>query len=397
MKLKQYLKRVFVLLVVISTLIFFTCPQVKNINGNTNESKSLKPSALGWIGGGGNGWKITNGSSSGTDYQSFNKTYKVFVDTSGNIYISDYMNHRVCKWDKDGNAIGWLGGGSDGWKTGSAPGSGGIDYKSFKNPKGVFVDSSGNIFVTDTANNFISKWDKDGNAIGWLGGGSDGWKTGSAPSNGTDYRSFYNPEDVFVDNSGYIFIVDGTNNRISKWNSSGTAIGWIGGGSDGWKTGAAPSSGLDYQSFNDPRGLYIDSSGNIIIAESINSRVSKWDKDGNAIGWLGGGSNGWKTGSAPSSGLDYQSFSSPHDVSLDSLGNILIIDGSKNSICKWDKDGNAIGWIGYGSNGWKTTTIVQSFLNDYQSFSSPYGLYVDISNNIYVSDFDNHRICKWEQ
>ncbi|MCD4657442.1 MAG: right-handed parallel beta-helix repeat-containing protein, partial [Planctomycetes bacterium] len=246
--------------------------------------------AIGWIGGGSNGWKTTKGTSPGTDFQSFNKTCGVFVDSAGNIYITEDFNNRISKWDNNGNAIGWIGGGSNGWKTGNAPATSGTDYQSFNFPQSAFVDSSGNIYIVDYRNHRICKWDSSGNAIGWIGGGSNGWKTGSAPIAGTDYQSFKYPLACYVASDGNLYVADSGNHRVSKWNANGNAIGWIGGGSSGWKTATGPLSyGSDYQSFRDNVGVCVDTSGNIFISEYGNSRVSKWDSAGNAIGWIGGG------------------------------------------------------------------------------------------------------------
>ena len=284
--------------------------------------------AIGWIGGGSNGWKVYSGTSYSSNYQSFHYPSAVFIDSAGYIYVGDSSNYRICKWDSSGNAVGWIGGGSNGWKTGTAPSNYGTDYQSFKAPKAVFVDQAGCIYVTDQDNNRICKWDASGNAIGWIGGGSNGWKTGNAPSSGTDYRSFSLPVGVYVDSAGYIYVADDYNHRISKWDASGNAIGWIGGGSNGWKTGTAPSYGRDYQSFTYTRWVYLDSYGNIYVADQGNNRICKWSSSGNAIGWIGGGSNGWKTGTAPSNGSDYQSFKVPSCIFVNSVGDIFINDSN---------------------------------------------------------------------
>lgn len=113
--------------------------------------------AIGWIGGGSNGWKSTSGASTGTDYQSFRFPRGVYLDSSGNIYVADYLNHRISKWNSSGNAIGWIGGGSNNWKTTSGA-SQGSDFQRFRWPYGVFVDSSGNIYVADKDGHRISKW-----------------------------------------------------------------------------------------------------------------------------------------------------------------------------------------------------------------------------------------------
>ncbi|MBD3361776.1 hypothetical protein GF358_03210, partial [Candidatus Woesearchaeota archaeon] len=200
--------------------------------------------------------------------------------------------------------------------------------------------------------------------------------------------------------AGNIYIADRANRRISKWNSAGSAIGWIGGGSNGWKTTSGAAAGSDYQSFNfggiidSCAGVFVDTSGNIYIADFRNDRVCKWDSSGNAIGWIGGGSNGWKTSVGASAGRDYQSFDHPTTVCLDSLGNIYIANYAR--ISKWNSAGNAIGWIGDGSNGWKINDITPSLNSDYQSFASPRGIFVNSSGTIFIADTLNHRISKWQ-
>jgi hypothetical protein len=173
-------------------------------------------SAVGWIGGGSDGWKTASGASSGNGYQNFNRPCGICIDTSGNIYVADSINHRVSKWDSDGNAIGWIGGGSNGWKTTTVALSG-DGYQSFYNPYGIFVDASGNIYVAEYSNHRVSKWDSEGNAVGWIGGGSSGWKTTSGDSSGYGYQGLYYPSGVFVDSTGDIFVADTYNNRICKW------------------------------------------------------------------------------------------------------------------------------------------------------------------------------------
>src|SRR5205085_575993 len=102
-------------------------------------------------------------------------------------------------------------------------------YQSFNNPQGLFVDSSVNIIIADAGNNRITKWDSSGNAIGWIGNATNGWQTGTGATTGpgapNDYQSFKNPQALFIDASGTIFVADGGANRITKWDSSGNAIG----------------------------------------------------------------------------------------------------------------------------------------------------------------------------
>ena len=81
---------------------------------------------------------------------------------------------------------------------------GGADGK-FDHPKGVAVDSSGYVYVTDDNNNRIQKFDSNGRFITkW---GTEGHANGQ----------FKNPKGVAVDSSGYVYVADDNNNRIQKF------------------------------------------------------------------------------------------------------------------------------------------------------------------------------------
>ncbi|MFC1800608.1 Ig-like domain-containing protein [Nanoarchaeota archaeon] len=360
---------------------------------NVNITINNIAAALGWIGGGQNGWQTGNAPSAANDYQSFDSLSGVFVDSNGDIYVADSNNNRISKWNSNGNAVGWLGGARNGWQTGAAPAAA-DDYQSFDSPSGVSVDSNGDIYVADTLNNRVSKWDSSGNAVGWFGIGN-GWQTvaGTVPTNLR--RRFNGPMDIYVDSNGDIYVADTNNHRVSKWNSSATHIGWIGSAQNGWWTTSGGTAGSDYQSFDLPSGVFVDSSGNIYVGDSNNDRISQWDSSANAQGWLGGATNGWQTSTAPTSGTDYQSFDNPTGVFLDSNGNMYVSDSVNNRISKWNGSGNAQGWVGGGQNGLQTGNS-PTWGTDYQSFDNPVGIYVTSTGAIYIADKANHRISKWQ-
>jgi hypothetical protein len=352
-------------------------------------------SAIGWIGGGSDGWKTANGASSGSNYQSLCSPESVYIDSSGNIYVAEYDSNRISKWDANGKAIGWIGGGINSWQTSSGASSGN-GYQNFYHPSGVFVDSAGYIYVADSGNHRVSKWKSNGEAQGWIGGGSNGWKITTSSSSGSAYQYFNCPNGVSLDSSGNIYVVEYNNHRISKWNASGEAQGWIGGGSNGWKITAGSSSGSAYQYFNYPNGVSLDSSGNIYVAENNNYRISKWNASGEAQGWIGGGSNGWKKANGASSGNVYQCFEQPQGVFVDTRGDIYVTDLYNDRISKWDSSGVAQGCIGVGSNGWQKSGAT-GFGSEYRYFTYPEGIFVDISGDIYIADTYNNRISKWHQ
>ncbi len=83
------------------------------------------------------------------DVLGFRNPLGVAVDESGNIYVAEYGNHRIQKFDSEGNLLAR-------WGT-RGPGDGQFDH-----PRGVAVDGSGNVYVADTGNNRIQKFDSGG-------------------------------------------------------------------------------------------------------------------------------------------------------------------------------------------------------------------------------------------
>jgi hypothetical protein len=233
--------------------------------------------------------------------------------------------------------------------------------------------------------------------VGWIGGGSSGWQTSnSAPSYGSGEAYFNYPYGVYVDSSGNIYVADGNNFRIDKWNSSGQVVGWIGGGSSGWQmSNSAPSSGSGEAYFTVPKGVYVDASGNIYVADDENYRICKWNSSGQVVGWIGGGNSGWQTNSTASAGSGEAYFYDPYDVYVDSSSNIYAADWDNSRICKWNSSGVVQGWVGGGYSGWQTSNSAPSSGSGEAYFAGPKGVYIDGSGNIYIADLLNNRICKW--
>jgi len=138
------------------------------------------------------------------------KSYDVAVDKEGNLYIADSHSHCIRKVDATTGIIDTVVG--QGTNAGSS-GDGGLATEALLNtPTGVYVDASGNIYVTDTKNDVVRKVDATTKIINTVAGnGTPGFSGdgGLATQAQLDY-----PEGVWVDSSGNMFIVDTDNCRI---------------------------------------------------------------------------------------------------------------------------------------------------------------------------------------
>jgi uncharacterized protein YegP (UPF0339 family)/sugar lactone lactonase YvrE len=221
----------------------------------------------------------------------------------------------------------------------------------FVTPQGVAVDSSGNVYVADMGMDRIQKFDSEG---------TFSTKWGSA---GDENGEFHEPQGVAVDSSGNVYVADTVNHRIQKFDFEGTfSTKW---GSQGDRDGE----------FNGPRGVDVDSSGNVYVTDELNHRIQKFDSEGTFIGEWG------------SEGTEDGEFKDPMGVAVDSSDNVYIGDGGNNRIQKFDSEGTFMAkWGSQGEGNGEFGNGV---------FSSPTGVAVDSSNNVYVSEQGSNRIQKF--
>jgi trimeric autotransporter adhesin len=141
----------------------------------------------------------------------------VFVDASGNIYIADSQNHRIRMVTKSTGIISTVAGSHP--DTGERPdhcGDGGPATSGvLHSPIGVFVDRPGNIYIADTGDNHIRIVTKSTVIISSVAGaGSYGHVGNSGDGGPATSAKLKCPSSVFVDASGNVYISDSRNNRI---------------------------------------------------------------------------------------------------------------------------------------------------------------------------------------
>ena len=188
--------------------------------------------------------------------------YYLAVDGVGNVYVSDYGNYTVRKITRDG-VVSTLAGaaGISGYADG--PGS----AARFSHPEGIAVDGAGNVYVADYGFSNIRKIAPDGTREHIRRLGSE---HGSADGLGSAAR-FNNPRGMALDNAGNLYVADAGNNTIRKITPAGmvtTLAGTVGsaGNVDGTSSAAM---------FNSPKGVAVDSAGNVYVADSGNNTIRK--------------------------------------------------------------------------------------------------------------------------
>ncbi|MAJ49918.1 MAG: hypothetical protein CL937_09490, partial [Deltaproteobacteria bacterium] len=202
---------------------------------------------------------------------------------------------------------------------------------------------------------------------------------GSTNGQGND-ALFFNPMDLAIDNSGFMYLTDQQNNLIRKIDLSGNVSTLAGNaGVSGFENGQGTEA-----KFNAPYGLSVDSSGNVFVADFKNSVIRKIDSIGNVTTVAGqAGVNGYRDGQSTEAQFNF-----PTDVEVDSSGNLYVADRNSHIIRKIDTSGNVTTFAGNGFDDHNDGPRLEA------SFSSPVKLTIDSSNNIYVADQGNHAIRK---
>ena len=250
---------------------------------------------------------------------SFSVPFGIAVDSFGNVYVGDTANNLIRKIS-NGGVVTTLAGSAG--VTGATNATG--TAASFNQPSGVAVDSSGNVYVADTYNHLIRKITYWGNVTTLAGSGSPG----ATNATGTA-ASFHYPATVAVDASGNVYVGDTSNNLIRKISTGGVVTTLAGSGS----TGSTNATGTA-ASFNSPQGVAVDSSGNVYVADTFNHLIRKISTGGVVTTLAGGGGVGPGTAGSTNATGTAASFNAPTGVAVDSSGNVYVADQWNNLIRK---------------------------------------------------------------
>lgn len=154
--------------------------------------------------------------------------------------------------------------------SGSFSGPAGSGNGQFSNPLDTAVDSSGNVYVVDSGNHRVQKFNSAGVYQSQFGG--------FGSSNGL----MHTPTAIAIDSTGNLFVVDQGNNRVQKFTSAGAYSAQFG------------TLGSGATQFNGPTDIAIDGSNNMYITDTLNNRVQKWSSalaQTGTFGTLGSGAS----------------------------------------------------------------------------------------------------------
>jgi sugar lactone lactonase YvrE len=369
----------------------------------------------------------------------------VGTDTAGNVYVADSDNGRIQKFDASGNFQRLWGGAVNG---GVGPGgictvaasclpgtTGGAAGGQFGDVEGVATDGAGNVYVADTTNNRIQKFDSSGNFLRAWGRGVDSSTVGTgfeictvaascqAGTTGGLGGEMSFPVGIATDAGGNVYVADVFNRRIQKFDSSGNFLRAWGMNVDSANPGVfgictvaanclQGTVGSLGGEFNSLDGLATDPAGNVYASDFSNKRIQKFDSTGNFLrAWgksvNGGGGFGICTvaGScqAGTAGTLGGELNAPDHLAADGAGNVYVADNNNNRIQKFGPSGNFQRAWGKSVNGGGVFGVCTVAASCHQGttgalggeFSDPIGVATDAAGELYVADLSQPRIQKF--
>ncbi len=293
---------------------------------------------------------VTKWGSKGENEGQFNCPSGLAVDLNGNIYVSDSYNYRIQKFDSTGKFI-------TKWPVSLVNGQ--LFY-----PSRIAIDLKGNIYVGIVYVGSIQKFDSNGKFISkWEG------------KDCSDTRGEFNsPLDIAFNSEGNIFVVSDNSTYLKKFTADGEFLTVLDTSNPKYTTYSQNTIEIAIDSSGYIYGLYRRMPYSVIhgnIQGFYVSYIQKFDPNGNLIReWGSYGSN------------DGEFKQDAGGIAVDAESNVYVVDSWNNRIQKFDSNGKFLTkWGSYG--------------NKDGELYFPTSIEIDVERNVYVLDFGNYRIQKF--
>lgn len=308
-----------------------------------------------------------------------NDPYGIVRGPDGALWFCEHAGHRIRRIAKDGTISTIAGTGEAGFSGDGGPAS----AARLNLPHELRFDAFGNLFIADTANHAIRRIDLKTGVITTVAG--KGETRGYSGDGGPAIEALFNgPHSLQFSPSGDLFVCDVGNHVIRKIDArNGVITTFSGSGKPGPTPHGAPIAGTP---LNNPRTLDFDSSGNLWLATRQGNQVFRFDLKTSTIHLVAGTGQSGFTGNG---GLAREAtLSGPKGLTIDPSGNVWLADTESHSVRLIDTRTNTLQLIaGTGSKGDGVEGNPLAC-----ALNRPHGIFVDTDGAIYIGDSEAHRI-----
>jgi len=295
------------------------------------------------------------------------------VDSAGNLYIADSANNRIRRVGRDGNITTYAGNGQ-----GGVGGDGGAAAAAqLGGVTGLAVDGAGDLYFSQPSSHRVRRVRADGAVSRFAGTGTAGF---SGDGGAAASAQLFNPQGLKVDRQGNVYIADNQNHRIRKVPASGTISTVVGNGTQRF---AGDGAAAELASLSGPADVAIDANNNLYISDLLNGRVRMVNAAG-VISTVAGGGGALQNGPALQASLP-----APTGLAIDSEGRLIIGVNFARQVRRLSQltITTIAGVPPTGGAGDDTPATAATLL-------SPFGVAVDGAGNVLVSDQVDNRIRK---
>ncbi len=258
----------------------------------------------------------------------------------GSVYVVDTGNSRVLKVDKAGKVL-------TSWGSRTLEGQTPPAEGTFNEPWGIASDGQGNVYIADTWNHRIQKFDREGKFL-------LEWGTGGMSSDGTD--RFWGPRGVVVSLEGNVYVTDTGNRRVLVFDPQGKFL---------FEFDQQGDAQLD-----EPVGIAIGADGLVYVADTWNKRVAVFSLQGKfERSWPVGGWNSVSIDNKPSLAIDRQD-------------RVYLTDPEGYRVLVYAKDGTPLAAFG-------------RFGEEDDGFNLPTGIVIDPQGEVLIADAANNRVLSY--
>lgn len=291
------------------------------------------------------------GNSDGTGVAArFNTPHGIAVDASGNCWVCDLNNGRVCKVTPAGVVT---------------------TFVAIPSPLGIAIDSLGNFWISSISDHCIRKVTPAGAMTVVAGNGAAGWQDGAGTS-----AQFNRPHMLSFDSQGNLIIADASNYRVRKMTPAGVVSTIAGNGVNTVLDGQGTAAQFAY-----PSGMWVDRNDNIFVGEHHGHVIRKITPSGLVKTYAGiGGQSGYLDGPATSAKL-----MNPASMRGDDQGNLYVTEWGGYRIRKISAAGMVTTELGNGTSAWVDGTGAVA------RFAAPMCIDRDPSGVFYFTDLHGIR------
>ena len=300
---------------------------------------------------------------------SFRSIWGIVKDDNDIIYITDSSNGKIKSIDINTGIVSTLTGIAEAMDP-SIDGT--LEEATFNDPRGLVINSNGNIIVTDLLNNNIRSINLSEGTVTTIAGTGDFGLVNGAGS----IAQFGFPFGVAEDGFGNIYITELSNSTIRRIGANNVTSTLTGTGIGGFMDGPPDVAQISFAT-----GIVVDNDGSIVFADSSNHSIRRVTPEGVVTTIAGTGITGDVDGSR-----DIAQFDTPFGVDIDSEGNIIVIDMGNNKIRRITPDGEVSTLAGTGAEG------SMDGVPTIATFDTIRDLVIDDNDVIYISSEDGIRI-----